>query len=128
MPGMDVLIADDDPLLRALLEHKLGAADYVVRSVEDGRAALEALERQRPDVLVLDAMMPVMDGFETLRRIKANPDLAGVVVVMLTALKREEDVVSALKLGAADYLAKPFNPDELVARLDRLTAAQRSAS
>jgi DNA-binding response OmpR family regulator len=128
MAGMDVLIADDDPLLRALLEHKLGAADYAVRSVEDGRAALEAVERQRPDLLVLDAMMPVMDGFETLRRIKANPDLASVVVVMLTALKREEDVVSALKLGAADYLAKPFNPDELVARLDRLTAAQRSAS
>lgn len=128
MPGVDVLIADDDPLVRSLLEHKLGAADYVVRSVEDGRAALEAVERQRPDVLVLDAMMPVMDGFETLRRIKSDPELAGVVVVMLTALKREDDVVSALKLGAADYLAKPFNPDELVARLDRLTTHSQVTS
>jgi DNA-binding response OmpR family regulator len=125
MSQSHVLIADDDPLLRAILEHKLSAAGYRVAAVEDGQAALEAVLADRPDILVLDAMMPIMDGFETLRRLKAREDLRGVIVVMLTALKREEDVVSALKLGAADYLAKPFNPDELVARLDRL-AAQRS--
>ena len=118
-----VLIADDDPLLRAILEHKLAAAGYTVTSVENGREALERTELDRPAIVVLDAMMPVMDGFEALRRIKANPTLHDVEVVMLTALKREADVVSALKLGAADYLAKPFNPDELVARLDRLSRA-----
>ncbi|WP_374471838.1 PleD family two-component system response regulator [Phenylobacterium sp.] len=127
MTQPQVLIADDDPLLRAILEHKLAAAGYEVRSVEDGQAALTAAQESRPQFLVLDAMMPVMDGFEALRRLKETPDLSDISVVMLTALKREQDVVGALKLGAADYLAKPFNPDELVARLDRL-AAQRSSS
>jgi len=115
-----VLIADDDPLLCAILEHKLAAAGYAVRCVENGREVLTNLETDRPAIVVLDAMMPVMDGFETLRRIKENPALRTIAVVMLTALKRENDIVTALKLGAADYLAKPFNPDELVLRLARL--------
>lgn len=114
-----VLIADDDPLLRQILEHKLATSGYRVVAVEDGRAALDAAA-EKPSVIVLDAMMPVMDGFETLRRLKADPNLKAITVVMLTALKRDEDIVSALKLGAADYLAKPFNPDELVVRLQRL--------
>jgi DNA-binding response OmpR family regulator len=127
MSQAQVLIADDDPLLRAILEHKLAAAGYAVTSVEDGRAALQAAEAATPEFVVLDAMMPVMDGFETLRRFKENPATAGAAVVMLTALKRDQDIVGALKLGAADYLAKPFNPDELVARLDRI-AAQRGVA
>lgn len=122
-----VLIADDDPLLRAILEHALTAAGYVVTSVEDGAAALAAIAVERPDIVVLDAMMPVMDGFETLRRLKADPELSDLAVVMLTALKRSEDVVSALKLGAADYIPKPFNPDELVARLMRVVPAEPAA-
>ena len=125
MPQSQVLIADDDPLLREILEYKLTAAGYAVRSVEDGRAALEQVQVQRPDVLVLDAMMPVMDGFEALRRLKDDAALSDIVVVMLTALKGDEDVVSALRLGAADYLAKPFNPDELIARLQRPAPAAR---
>ena len=118
------LVADDDPLLRAILEHKLAAAGYRVTLVEDGRAALDAVRAAPPAVLVLDAMMPVLDGFEVLRRIKHDPELSSVVVVMLTALKRENDIVAALKLGAADYLPKPFNPDELVARLLRLAPVE----
>lgn len=123
MSHPQVLIADDDPLLRAILEHALTAAGYVVTSVDDGAAALASIALERPDVVVLDAMMPVMDGFEALRRLKADPELSGLAVVMLTALKRSEDVVSALKLGAADYIPKPFNPDELVARLMRIVPA-----
>lgn len=126
MTRAHVLIADDDPLLQAILEHKLVAAGYRVDVVGDGRAALEHIIAFRPAIVVLDAMMPIMDGFEALRRVKSNPELAGITVVMLTALKGDDDVVSALKLGAADYLAKPFNPDELVARLDRLAGAHRS--
>ena len=113
-----VLIADDDPLLRAILEHKLSAAGYEVTCVENGRDALAKVD-EHPDLVV-------MDGFETLRRMKARPELRDVNVVLLTALKREEDVVGALKLGAADYLAKPFNPDELVARLERLTPVAKT--
>ena len=126
MPQAPVLIADDDPLLRAVLEHKLISAGYSVESVEDGRAALAAAGASRPLVIVLDAMMPVMDGFEALRRLKADPQLKAIPVVMLTALKREDDVVRALRFGAADYVAKPFSPEELVARIDRLAPARRS--
>ena len=115
-----VLIADDDPLLRAILEHKLALAGYLVALATHGGEALEAVQASRPDAMVLDAMMPVVDGFEVLRRLKASPELKAIPVVMLTALKGEGDIISALKLGAADYLPKPFNPDELVARMLRI--------
>lgn len=120
MPQRRVLIADDDPLLREILTHKLRGAGYLVDVVEDGRAALAAAQADPPEIVVLDAMMPVMDGFEALRRFKSTPELSKIAVVMLTAIKRDDDVVSSLRLGAADYLAKPFNPDELIARLNRL--------
>ncbi len=119
-----VLVADDDPLLRSILEHKLTRAGYQVALAEDGRAALDAAEQLSPSVIVLDAMMPVLDGFEVLRRLKADEKLRDLVVVMLTALRRQDDIVGALQLGAADYLAKPFNPDELVARLTRLAPVE----
>jgi DNA-binding response OmpR family regulator len=119
-----ILIADDDPLLRAILQHKLSAAGYRVLSASNGREALEAARQHQPTAIVLDAMMPIIDGFETLRRLKSEPELKGIVVVMLTALKREQDIVSALQLGAADYLVKPFNPDELIARLVRLVPSR----
>lgn len=119
-----VLVADDDPLLRSILEHKLTRAGYQVALAEDGQAALDAAEQLSPSVIVLDAMMPVLDGFEVLRRLKADEKLRDLVVVMLTALRRQDDIVGALQLGAADYLAKPFNPDELVARLTRLAPVE----
>ena len=119
-----VLVADDDPLLRSILEHKLSRAGYTVALAEDGQAALEQARGLRPAVVVLDAMMPILDGFEVLRRLKSDDDTRGLTVVMLTALKRQEDIVSALQLGAADYLPKPFNPDELVARLARLAPVE----
>lgn len=118
-----ILIADDDPLLRALLQHKLGADGHIVISAEDGGQALAAVIEHAPDLVVLDAMMPVMDGFELLRRLKAEPRTEDIPVIMLTALKREPDVVGGLQLGAADYLAKPFIPDELVERIRRILSS-----
>lgn len=115
-----LFVADDDPLLLGLLQHKLAGAGFRVETAEDGQAALDGIRRTRPEAVVLDALMPVMDGFETLRRIKADPALRSIPVVMLTALRQEEHVLGALKLGAADYLPKPFSPDELLARLSRL--------
>jgi DNA-binding response OmpR family regulator len=120
MSAARVLIADDDPFLRELLTHKLSAAGYVVSSARNGGEALELCREPFPDLVVLDAMMPIADGFEVLRRLKADPATANLPIIMLTALRREEDVVGALKLGAADYLVKPFIPDELVARIGRL--------
>ena len=125
-----VLVADDDDLLQAVLAHKLGAVGYRVVIADNGRAALEQLEDAAPDIVVLDAMMPIMDGFEVLRRLKADrrPAIAAIPVIMLTALRRDSDVVTALNLGAADYLSKPFNPDELVARLARFAPPVRQCA
>ena len=122
-----ILIADDDPLLRALLVHRLAAEGYHVTTVENGSEALAAIAEQRPDLVVLDALMPVMDGFEVLRRLKAG-GLSDAPVIMLTALKREQDIVGALQLGAADYLVKPFIPDELGQRVKRLLESRGSAA
>lgn len=119
MSARRILIADDDPLLRALLMHRLSADGYQVTTAENGSEALAAIAEQQPDLVVLDALMPVMDGFEVLRRLKAG-GLSDAPVIMLTALKREQDIVGALQLGAADYLVKPFIPDELGQRVRRL--------
>ncbi|MFN7107258.1 MAG: response regulator transcription factor [Brevundimonas sp.] len=120
MPATRILIADDDAFLRELLVHKLSAAGHQVSTAEDGGSALFQAREMSPDLVILDAMMPILDGFEVLRRLRADPDTATIPVIMLTSLKREEDIVGALKLGAADYLVKPFIPDELVARIGRL--------
>lgn len=122
--GSKILVADDDPLLRTLIEHKLSAAGHDVLIAADGSEALEIATRERPDVVVLDAMMPVRDGIEVLRTLKSDPALSHMPVVMLTARRREDDIVGALRLGAADYVTKPFMPEELVARIDRLLMAK----
>ncbi|MER9240894.1 response regulator [Mesorhizobium sp. M0633] len=117
-----VLICDDDPLLLELIEFRLRAKGYEVIKAVDGAEALAKAEQDRPDIIVLDAMMPKADGIEVLARIKGDPALSETLVVMLTARKAEKDIVSALEKGADDYLVKPFIPEELLARLARLLA------
>ena len=127
MSARRILIADDDPLLRALLVHRLSADGYEILTAEDGAQALAMIRDQHPDLIVLDALMPVMDGFEVLRRLKSG-DVTDAPVIMLTALKREQDIVGALQLGAADYLVKPFIPDELGQRIRRLLQSSDPAA
>ncbi len=115
-----IVVADDDELLRALLLHRLSADGHDVTALQDGGQVVEVVRDQRPDLLVLDAMMPVVDGFEILRRLKSGVEIDPTPVIMLTALKREADIVGALELGAADYLVKPFIPDELSQRIRRV--------
>lgn len=115
-----VLLIDDDPMLVGLLQHKLRANDYQVETARDGETGLDAARAKRPDIIVLDLMLPGMDGRQVLRELKSNPSLAHIPVVVLTARRTESDVVDGLKSGASDYLSKPFSPDELVARLARL--------
>ena len=119
-----VVVADDDALLRSLVEFKLKGRGYRVLTASDGDEALRLVQTHRPGLVVLDAMMPGMDGVEVLRRIKADADLAGTPVVMLTARKLESDIVGALQLGASDYLVKPFIPEELAMRIARLLPAR----
>lgn len=114
-----ILVADDDPLLVALLEIRLKDAGYQTATAKDGVAALEALCASKASVVVLDAMMPRMGGFEVLRRLRADKSKSVVRIIMLTALRHEDDAISALKQGADDYVTKPFSVDELMARIER---------
>ncbi|WP_126176920.1 response regulator transcription factor [Tsuneonella rigui] len=120
-----VLIADDEPLLTELLEFRLGARGYQTVVAHDGREALAKLDEAEPQAVVLDMMMPVHDGFEVLRRMRASAKYAETPVIMLTARRGEADVVGALELGADDYLVKPFLPEELMIRLGRLLAGKK---
>lgn len=105
-----------------LLEHHLSAEGFLVIAASDGATALARVARDQPEFLILDSMMPVMGGAEVLRRLSLDGRPAGMKVLMLTTLSTERHVVSMLRLGAADFLAKPFSPDELIARLLRLSA------
>lgn len=119
-PDPTILIADDDEFLRQFIEQKLTEHGYRVIAAGDGREALRRVEAERPALAVLDAMMPYMDGFEALRRIRQNRELEAMPILMLTFRKQRDDIVGALRSGANDYLVKPFVPEELLARIAKL--------
>ena len=113
MSGESILIADDEASIRDLARLYLEKEGFRVRTVEDGLAALEEVRREPPDLLVLDLMMPRLDGWEVCRRLRAESDLP---ILMLTARDQDIDKIVGLEMGADDYLTKPFSPRELVAR------------
>ena len=115
--GAHILVVDDEPDISAMVAYHLARESYRVRTVADGAEALEALGRERPDLVVLDLMLPEMSGLEVLREIRSRPELEGLPVILLTARKEERDRVEGLELGADDYVAKPFSPRELVLRV-----------
>lgn len=117
-----ILIADDDLILTEMLRFRLEGARHSVVVAGDGRDALDQVRRVSPDLVVLDSMMPIIPGPEVLARLKADPRTSRIPVVMLTARNGEGDVVAALKAGASEYLTKPFIPQELLVRIDRLLA------
>ncbi len=119
-----VLIADDDPLLTSLIEYHFRAEGFCVSTAANGEEALTAIRSQRPDIVILDSMMPVMGGAEVLRRLRVEGRLASTKVIVLTTLHEERHAVSAFQLGAADFVAKPFSPAELVSRVARLISAR----
>jgi DNA-binding response OmpR family regulator len=122
-----VLVIDDDPLILTILEHKLRARGCRVVAAADGASGLAQARSGPPDLIVLDMMMPIMDGWQVLQELRMDPRFATVPVVMLTARRGDSDVAGALDLGAADYVSKPFSPDELVARVTRLLSGLRVA-
>jgi two-component system phosphate regulon response regulator PhoB len=112
-----ILVVDDEPDLLELVRVNLCQAGYEVEVVESGEAALDVLRRNPPDLLVLDLMLPDVPGTEICRRVRANPDLQHLPVLMLTAKADEVDRVVGLELGADDYVVKPFSPRELTLRV-----------
>ena len=112
-----ILLVDDDPTLLSVVSRRLGREGMDVRTASSGTAALAALDRAWPALLVVDLMMPGMDGFELCRRVKRIADLP---IIVLSAVDASESKVRALEEYAEDYITKPFNPDELVARVHRV--------
>ena len=112
--GHAILVVDDDPRMLRLLRLNLERAGYRVATEGDGVAALDRVDLERPDLILLDVMMPAMDGFTFLARLR---EFSAVPVILLTAKGEERDKVQGLDLGADDYLTKPFGPAELLARV-----------
>jgi two-component system, OmpR family, response regulator ResD len=112
-----VLVVDDEPTIREIVARYLERAGYEARTAVDGRAALSALRERAADLVVLDLMLPGIDGLEVMRRIR-DGDRDRTAIILLTARGEETDRVVGLRLGADDYVVKPFSPAELVARVD----------
>jgi len=109
-----ILVVDDEPSIGEVVTIYLQRAGYQVNVARDGQAALEAIERQPPDLVVLDLMLPKVDGLEIARRVRAQGDTP---IIMLTARREESDRITGLETGADDYVVKPFSPQELVSRV-----------
>lgn len=115
-----IVVADDDVDIRELVEFKLTTMGHDVVTVGDGAAAIEACRLQKPDLAVLDVMMPGMSGLEAIRAIRADADLLDIPVILLTARAQESDVETGFDSGADDYVTKPFSPRELGSRVEAL--------
>lgn len=113
----DALVVDDEPHIVLSLQFLMRKAGYTVRVASDGEEALAEMGRQRPDVVLLDAMMPKRDGFDVCQTIRANPDWAGVKIIMLTAKGREVEREKGMAVGADDYITKPFSTREVLQRV-----------
>jgi DNA-binding response OmpR family regulator len=120
-----VIVGEDEDAIAHLIQATLGDAGWLCLRARDGEATLELARHESPDLIVLDVLMPKLDGFETVRRLKADPVHSRVPVLMLTSLSAVEDRVRGLEAGADDYLGKPFDLRELQARAQALVRASR---
>lgn len=126
-PPAKVLVVDDDRLVLHSTRLLLEASGFAVVTVDRGDAAVESAVREKPDVLLLDVMMPDVDGWETLSRLQAAPETRGIPVVIFTAREHSRGRRLARELGAADYVQKPFDAKALVGLVRRHASAHRGA-
>jgi DNA-binding response OmpR family regulator len=115
--GRRILVIDDEPGIVDIVETNLLGEGFDVISASDGREGLQKIRQDKPDLIVLDVMMPEMDGWQVLKEIEKDPDTAGLPIIMLTAKATDEDYIHGLEEGAVEYLTKPFFPQELVNRI-----------
>ena len=119
-----LLVIDDDSMVVKLIKDLTTAAGYSVASANNGQDGLELASHQKPDVILLDIMMPEMDGYKVAHQLKASPLTAGIPIIMLTAVCFDMNKQLALNMGVADYVTKPFDIKELLAKVERCVEAQ----
>jgi two-component system, OmpR family, alkaline phosphatase synthesis response regulator PhoP len=124
--SVHALIVEDEENILMSLEFLLTQEGYSVSTAQDGAAALDAAANRTPDLVLLDVMLPHMDGFEVCRQMRANPELRKTRIMMVTARGRDSEVEHGLALGADDFLTKPFSTRELMEKIRALLAASRS--
>jgi len=117
MASAHILVVDDEPDISALVAYHLARESYRVRTAASGPEAIRAAELEPPDLVVLDLMLPGMSGLQVLEELRRRPETAEIPVILLTARREEEDRIAGLRLGADDYVAKPFSPQELILRV-----------
>ena len=115
-----IVLAEDEPQIAKLVKFKLEKEGFEITWKDNGGDALDTIKQTRPDLVILDVMMPVMDGYHVLKKVKEDPELKHIPVIMLTAKGQERDVVKGFDLGSEDYIVKPFRPAELVARIKKI--------
>ncbi len=128
MARENVLVVDDEEEILELVKYNLEKEGYAVVGVTSGESALAAARTKLPDVLVLDLMLPGVDGLEVCRRLKGDPKTRHIPIIMLTAKGSEADIVTGLELGAADYVTKPFSPRVLTARVKAVLRREAEAA
>jgi len=115
-----ILVVDDEIYIVHILDFSLGMEGYEVLTALDGEQALEKARTEKPDLIVLDIMMPKLDGYETCKRLKADPEVKDVPVILLSAKGRNVDQKVGFEVGADDYITKPFSPRKLVERINAI--------
>ena len=110
----NVLAVDDIPINLLLVQKMLGRFNFTLRTASNGQLALEAVAQQKPDLILLDLLMPVLDGFEVIKRLRADPATADIQIVILSALNSNEDIVKGFNVGANDFIMKPIIMEKLL--------------
>jgi two-component system alkaline phosphatase synthesis response regulator PhoP len=120
-----ILVVDDEVNITQILEFSIGAEGYEVISAQNGEEAIDKARREQPDLIILDIMMPIIDGYEACRILKSNPLTKNIPVVLLTAKGRDIDKRLGYEVGATDYIIKPFSPNKLIDRIHELLSCTK---
>ena len=120
-----ILVVDDEVYILHILEFSLGAEGFEVITASNGEIAVEKAIQEKPDLIVLDIMMPVLDGYETCRRLKREAETKHIPVILLTAKGREADKRLGFEVGAIDYVVKPFSPNRLIGRVEEIIGCRK---
>ncbi len=127
-PDDNILLIEDDSDISELVQYNLEREGYKVTAAADGELGWAQAVQMKPDLIVLDLMLPTMDGLSVCKKLRSSPETMGIPIVMLTAKGEESDIVIGLEMGADDYISKPFSPKELIARIRAVLRRPRAAA